>query len=89
MYRMIALAYRDVSLPSEALNDYVASLDPADLESGLTLVGMVGIEDPLRPEVPSAIQDCHRAGISVRMLTGADEEGGLAAMLHGPCCRKF
>ena len=31
---------------------------------------MVGIEDPVRPEVPDAIKKCQRAGIVVRMVTG-------------------
>jgi len=40
-----------------------------ELEKDLTLVGLVGIEDPLRKEVPGAIQDCQAAGICVRMGT--------------------
>ena len=40
------------------------------LEKDLVLVGLVGIEDPLRKEVPAAIQDCQSAGIVVRMVTG-------------------
>ena len=35
------------------------------------LVGAVGLKDPLRPEVAGAIAQCQRAGITVRMLTGA------------------
>ncbi|KAF1744427.1 hypothetical protein MXB_1062, partial [Myxobolus squamalis] len=34
------------------------------------MIGMVGIEDPLRPDVPEAIKLCNRAGITVRMVTG-------------------
>ncbi len=33
-------------------------------------MALVGIEDPLRAEVPEAIADCKRAGIVVRMVTG-------------------
>ncbi|KAI9217488.1 hypothetical protein BC828DRAFT_391053 [Blastocladiella britannica] len=37
---------------------------------GLVLVGIVGIEDPVRPGVPEAVETCQRAGIFVRMVTG-------------------
>ena len=38
--------------------------------SGLTCLGIFGIEDPVRPEVPKAIQRCQQAGVTVRMVTG-------------------
>lgn len=42
----------------------------AEIISGLTCLAIVGIEDPVRPEVPNAIQKCQKAGICVRMVTG-------------------
>jgi P-type E1-E2 ATPase len=33
-------------------------------------VGVFGIRDTLRPEVPGAILQCKQAGIKVRMVTG-------------------
>lgn len=54
-------------------------LDPGVLTSGgelidhvqdLTLLAMVGIVDPPRPEAKVAIAECHDAGIQVRMITG-------------------
>ena len=36
----------------------------------LTLVGLIGLEDPARADVPHAIQDCRQAGIRVVMVTG-------------------
>ena len=36
----------------------------------MTCICIVGIEDPVRPEVPDAIKQCQRAGITVRMVTG-------------------
>jgi len=37
---------------------------------GLTLLGLIGMEDPLREEAKAAIEECHAAGIRVAMLTG-------------------
>ncbi|XP_062842686.1 plasma membrane calcium-transporting ATPase 4 isoform X1 [Trichomycterus rosablanca] len=42
----------------------------ADILTDLTCICVVGIEDPVRPEVPEAISKCQRAGITVRMVTG-------------------
>ncbi|XP_053530203.1 plasma membrane calcium-transporting ATPase 4 isoform X5 [Ictalurus punctatus] len=42
----------------------------ADILSDLTCICVVGIEDPVRHEVPEAISKCQRAGITVRMVTG-------------------
>jgi magnesium-transporting ATPase (P-type) len=38
----------------------------------LTFLGFVGMQDPIRPEVPAAIRACHRAGVEVAVLTGDD-----------------
>ncbi|KDB03006.1 ATPase [Defluviimonas sp. 20V17] len=37
---------------------------------GLTFLGLIGLEDPARLDVPPAIEACHRAGIKVVMVTG-------------------
>jgi Ca2+-transporting ATPase len=39
-------------------------------ERGLRLMGLVGFHDPVRPSVPSAIDDCQRAGITLKLITG-------------------
>ena len=38
--------------------------------ANMTCLCIVGIEDPVRDEVPAAIKQCQRAGITVRMVTG-------------------
>ncbi|OWM71611.1 hypothetical protein CDL15_Pgr005798 [Punica granatum] len=39
-------------------------------EDGLTLLGLVGIEDPCRPGVKGAVEACHQAGVTIKMITG-------------------
>ena len=51
-----------------------------DLEEHLTLLGLIGMEDPPRPEVRAALAACRRAGIRVLMITGDD---GLTAAAIG------
>lgn len=64
--RTIAVAYKDLD-ESPVADD--GSL-PESVESGLTLICIVGIEDPLREEVVGAVSTCRKAGIVVRMVTG-------------------
>ncbi len=42
----------------------------SDVESGLVLLGLVGIIDPPRDEAIAAVARCHAAGIRVKMITG-------------------
>jgi Ca2+-transporting ATPase len=44
-----------------------ADAEPYD---DLTFVGLIGLEDPARADVPHAIKDCRQAGIRVVMVTG-------------------
>nr|XP_058933699.1 plasma membrane calcium-transporting ATPase 2 isoform X2 [Kogia breviceps] len=63
--RTICVAYRD--FPSSPEPDWD---NENDIVNDLTCICVVGIEDPVRPEVPEAIRKCQRAGITVRMVTG-------------------
>jgi calcium-translocating P-type ATPase len=61
--RTICLAYKDYAQePNWDAEDEVIL--------GLTAIAIVGIQDPVRPEVPDAIKKCQRSGITVRMVTG-------------------
>lgn len=44
--------------------------DPMSYVTGLDLIGVVGIVDPLRPSSKVAVDIAQRAGIEVRMITG-------------------
>ncbi|ONF73609.1 cation-translocating P-type ATPase [Amycolatopsis keratiniphila] len=50
-----------------------------DAESELELLGLVGLQDPPRPDVGAAIASCRRAGIKLAMITG-DHPGTAAAI---------
>uniref|UniRef100_A0A8D0WYI2 Calcium-transporting ATPase n=2 Tax=Sus scrofa TaxID=9823 RepID=A0A8D0WYI2_PIG len=63
--RTICVAFRD--FPSSPEPDWD---NENDILNDLTCICVVGIEDPVRPEVPEAIRKCQRAGITVRMVTG-------------------
>lgn len=56
--RVIALAFRALGAGENAR------------EESLTFCGLIGLEDPPRPEVPAAIASCRSAGIKVIMVTG-------------------
>ena len=67
--RTLCLAYKNKG----ADEDITTSDDKGVYEiekSGFTLVSIIGVKDIARPEVPLAIQNCKRAGIKVRMVTG-------------------
>ena len=54
-------------------------IDEHQIEGGLTLLGLVGLIDPPRPEAIAAVAECRAAGIRVKMITG-DHAGTAAAI---------
>ena len=55
--------------------------EPDAIERQLELLGLVGMHDPPRPEVPEAIARCRGAGIHVLMVTG--DHGSTAEAIAG------
>lgn len=60
--RVLSFTYREIKDPLLA---YYSSI-----EEEMTFVGLIGIEDPPRPEVAGAIKKCREAGIKIIMITG-------------------
>ncbi len=68
---LAAKGQRVIAFASRLAPPGAASLSFADVESAdLTLLGLVGLIDPPRPEAVRAIADCRAAGIAVKMITG-------------------
>ena len=61
--RVLAVAFRAADADQRELRF-------ADVEGGLTLLGLVGMIDPPREEAIRAVAQCRRAGIKVKMITG-------------------
>ncbi|MBN1648070.1 MAG: cation-translocating P-type ATPase [Spirochaetales bacterium] len=68
---ILAINEKSASAGLRVLGIAAKSASPGDdLESGLVLLGMVAMEDPVRPEAVSAVQTCLQAGIRPIMITG-------------------
>jgi len=61
--RLLAIAFMSAPARQQTLNF-------ADVENGLTLLGVFGIIDPPREEAILAVRSCQSAGIRVKMITG-------------------
>ena len=103
--RTIAMVFRDFQQwpprGVHTLEDDNTAVDFDDVFEDMTLLGIVGIQDPLREGVPQAVKQCQDAGIMVRMVTGDNvttasaiarqcgilEEGG--AVWEGPKFRQL
>ena len=61
--RVLAIGYKEIDVIPETLTS-------EELENGLTLMGLVGMIDPPRPEAKVAVATCRKAGIKPVMITG-------------------
>ncbi len=65
-----ALGQRVLAFAVKPVKSEHTVLERTDIESTLTLLGMVGMIDPPRVEAIAAVAECHTAGIRVKMITG-------------------
>ncbi|GLT64889.1 hypothetical protein SLA2020_373530 [Shorea laevis] len=67
--RCIAFAHKQVLEEREG-NDDQGNCGRRIKDEGLTLLGIVGLKDPCRPEVKMAVGACKSAGVEIKMITG-------------------
>ena len=86
IFRLCHLAEKDIERHKEALNEMAErgyrvlgvaeasqkhpELPDSQADFDFLFMGLVALEDPIRPEVPQAIQECRTAGVRVIMITG-------------------
>jgi sodium/potassium-transporting ATPase subunit alpha len=67
--RVLTFAYKEIE---------ESDIGSENIENDMVFTGLIGIEDPPRPEVPDAIRKCHDAGIKIIMITGDGSRTALA-----------
>ena len=75
-------ALRVLAVAKKELTEVPRSYEPEALENELCFVGLVGMIDPVRPEVKPAIDECRSAGIRPIMITGDHKDTAVAIALQ-------
>jgi Ca2+-transporting ATPase len=73
--RVLACGYKQLSCVPE-------DQSPDNIENELVFCGLVGMIDPVRPEVKAAIEECRGAGIRPIMITGDHRDTAVAIALE-------
>lgn len=73
--RVLACGYKQLSCVPE-------DQSPDNIENKLVFCGLVGMIDPVRPEVKAAIEECRGAGIRPIMITGDHKDTAVAIALE-------
>lgn len=73
--RVLACGYKQLSCVPE-------DQSPDNIENELVFCGLVGMIDPVRPEVKAAIEECRGAGIRPIMITGDHNDTAVAIALE-------
>jgi Ca2+-transporting ATPase len=66
--QMAEKGYRVIAVATTSWNQQ--TLPEIQFDFDFKFLGLIGFEDPIRPEVPQAIKECNEAGIKVIMITG-------------------
>src|SRR4030043_1212301 len=70
--RVLSVAYKEIGTHEDT------HMKPEEIENNMVFVGLIGLEDPPRPEVKEAISRCREAGIRIIMITGDGSRTALA-----------
>ncbi len=75
-------ALRVLACSFKELSEIPADQSPEVLEKDLVFCGLVGMIDPVRPEVKAAIEECRTAGIRPIMITGDHKDTATAIAME-------
>ena len=76
--RMAADGYRVLAVATGLVDESAVADRNESALVDLAFIGLVGLIDPVRPEVPAAIEACRSSGVDVRMVTGDHPATALA-----------
>ncbi|KAG4079523.1 hypothetical protein HA402_005220 [Bradysia odoriphaga] len=84
--RTITLAYRDFVTDKTAVHETYINSEPnwddeVNIVQNLTFLGVLGIDDPIRPDAADTIKSLKSLGITVRMISGDDIETAKAVAI--------
>lgn len=75
-------ALRVLACSFKTLGAVPADQSPETLENNLVFIGLVGMIDPVRPEVKAAIEECRTSGIRPIMITGDHKDTAVAIAME-------
>ena len=75
-------ALRVLAAAQKTLSEEPAVYEAEAVECDLTFIGLVGMIDPVRPEVKPAIDECRSAGIRPIMITGDHKDTAVAIAMQ-------
>jgi len=77
--RVLAIAEKSANLPADYDWDKLGmETAKTDMMTGMTFLGLLGIQDPPKPGVKQAVEDLHAASVKVIMITGDHPDTGVA-----------